>query len=144
MPAPAPPALGAALVNATRREAAELVVPPDLPLDDLTDGVLGWRDAKSPLRGYLLARRDGALVGLVLRAADSPGSRRVNAMCDLCREARKGDEVTLFTARRAGQRGRDHNTVGRYLCVDLTCVEQPLSPGLDARFDLLLAAVQHG
>ena len=83
--------------------------------------MLGWRDPKAPLRGYLIRWLDGELVGLSLRAAESRMSVRVAAMCLLCQSVHAGNEVSLFTARRAGKAGRDGNTIGTYMCADLTC-----------------------
>ena len=86
--------------------------------------VLGWRDPKAPLRGYLVLERDGRLLGISLRAADTRMSGRTPAMCLLCQTALSGDAVSLFTARRAGEAGRNGNTVGTYICADLRCSER--------------------
>jgi treble-clef zinc-finger protein len=43
------------------------------------------------------------------------------AMCLLCQTAQAGSDVSLFTARRAGEAGRSGNTVGTHVCADLTC-----------------------
>jgi hypothetical protein len=42
-------------------------------------------------------------------------------MCLLCQTTQPGDGVSLFTARRAGEAGRNGNTVGTYICADLAC-----------------------
>ncbi len=42
-------------------------------------------------------------------------------MCLLCESTQSGAEVSLFTARRAGEAGRNGNTVGQYVCADLAC-----------------------
>jgi hypothetical protein len=42
-------------------------------------------------------------------------------MCLLCRTTHSGGDVTFFTARRAGQAGRNGNTGGQYMCADLRC-----------------------
>ena len=34
------------------------------------------------------------------------------------------DAVSLFTARRVGEAGRNGNTVGTYMCADLRCAER--------------------
>ncbi|MGY1813011.1 FBP domain-containing protein [Blastococcus sp. SYSU D00820] len=115
-------------VNCSRGEANALTLPKDfgtLPWDELE--VLGWRDAKAPLRGYLVLWRDGAPVGVALRAADTRMSSRTPAMCLLCSTAQSGDAVSLFTARRAGEAGRNGNTVGTYMCADLRCAERARS-----------------
>ena len=109
-------------INCSRGEAQSLALPKDfaaLAWDDLE--VLGWRDPKAPLRGYLVAESDGAAVGIALRAAESRMSSRTAAMCLLCQTAQPGDNVSLFTAKRVGEAGRDGNTVGTYVCADLAC-----------------------
>jgi hypothetical protein len=109
-------------VNCSRGEAAAVTLPKgldDLAWDELA--VLGWRDVKAPLRGYLVLEREGRPLGIALRAADTRMSSRTTAMCLLCQTAQAGDAVSLFTARRAGAAGRDGNTVGTYICADLAC-----------------------
>ncbi|RBY97664.1 FBP domain-containing protein [Blastococcus sp. TF02-8] len=109
-------------VNCSRGEAAGLALPrdfADLPWAELE--LLGWRDPKAPLRGYLVVERDGGPVGIALRAADTRMSARTPAMCLMCRTAQSGDAISLFTARRTGEAGRNGNTVGTYMCADLRC-----------------------
>ena len=112
-------------VNCSRGEAQSLALPKDfaaLAWGDLE--VLGWRDPKAPLRGYLVAESDGAAVGIALRAAESRMSSRTAAMCLLCQTTQSGDAVSLFTARRMGEAGRNGNTVGTYICADLGCSQR--------------------
>ncbi|MGY1716213.1 FBP domain-containing protein [Geodermatophilus sp. SYSU D01106] len=109
-------------VNCSKGEANSATLPRDLgdlPWDTLD--VLGWRDPKAPLRGYLVVQREGRPVGIALRAAESRMSARRTVMCLLCRSTQPGDAVSLFTARRAGEAGRNGNTVGTYVCADLGC-----------------------
>ena len=109
-------------VNCSKGEANSATLPrdlADLPWDELE--VLGWRDPKAPLRGYLVVQREGRPVGIALRAADTRMSARRSVMCLLCQSAQSGDAVSLFTARRAGEAGRNGNTVGTYVCADLAC-----------------------
>jgi hypothetical protein len=116
------PQLRRSFVNCSRGEANAMTLPRNFPAtawDDLV--VLGWRDPKAPLRGYLVVERDGQPVGIAVRAADTRMSARTTAMCLLCQTAQAGSDVSLFTARRAGERGRDGNTVGTYMCADLGC-----------------------
>jgi hypothetical protein len=112
-------------VNCSRGEATSLTLPKGFDALDW-DGleVLGWRDARAPLRGYLVVPLDGQPVGVALRAADTAMSSRTPAMCLLCQTAQSGDAVSLFTARRAGEAGRKGNTVGTYICADLGCSER--------------------
>jgi hypothetical protein len=112
-------------VNCSKGEANSVTLPRDLdqlPWEDLE--LLGWRDAKAPLRGYLVVPRDGRPVGIALRAADTRMSGRTAAMCLLCQTGRSGDGISLFTARRIGDAGRNGNTVGTYICADLGCAQR--------------------
>src|SRR3954454_9692925 len=68
-------------VNCSRGEASTLSLPrsfAETAWDDLV--VLGWRDPKAPLRGYLVVDRDSGPVGVVARADDSRMSARTTAM----------------------------------------------------------------
>ncbi len=42
-------------------------------------------------------------------------------MCSLCLTTHPGSGVSLMTARKAGAAGREGNSVGVYMCTDLTC-----------------------
>ncbi|TFV64085.1 FBP domain-containing protein [Geodermatophilus sp. DF01-2] len=109
-------------VNCSRGEADAMTLPRTFaatPCDELV--VLGWRDPEAPLRGYLVVERDGQPVGVAVRAADTRMSSATPAMCPLCQTAQSGSDVSLFTARRKGDAGRDGNTVGTYICADLAC-----------------------
>ncbi len=66
-------------------------------------------------------------MGIALRAADTRMSARRSVMCLLCQSAQSGDAVSLFTARRAGEAGRNGNTVGTYVCADLACATRARS-----------------
>ena len=112
-------------VNCSQGEAKGLALPKDfaeLDWDELE--LLGWRDPKAPLRGYLVLATDERPVGIAVRAAESRMSVRTTAMCLLCQTTQAGDAVSLFTARRSGEAGRNGNTVGTYMCADLGCAER--------------------
>ncbi|WP_412540456.1 FBP domain-containing protein [Longispora sp. K20-0274] len=112
------------MVNCSRGEATGLTLPKtfaDLDWEGLD--LLGWRDPRAPLRGYVITWRDDTPVGVALRAAESTMSARRAAMCLLCRTVHSADNVSLFTARRAGSAGRAGNTIGTYICADLGCCE---------------------
>jgi predicted nucleic acid-binding protein len=110
------------MINCSRGEATNMTLPRDFAILDWDRlDFLGWRDPKAPLRGYVVTWTDGGPVGMQLRAAESTTRRRMTAMCQLCRSSRSADTVSLFTARRVGQAGRDGNTIGTYVCTDLTC-----------------------
>ncbi|MRG59544.1 FBP domain-containing protein [Agromyces sp. CFH 90414] len=83
----------------------------------------GWRDPRIPERGYLVTELDGEAVGVVLRAAERTGSRHRAAICSLCHTQQPGDQVVLFSARRAGAAGERGDSVGTYICADLACQE---------------------
>ncbi|MCZ2815720.1 FBP domain-containing protein [Modestobacter sp. VKM Ac-2984] len=118
-------AIRRSMVNCSRSEAASLTPPRDLDeLDWASLDVLGWRDAKAELRGYLVHEQDGDPVGIALRAADTKMSSRRSAMCLLCHSVQSAADVSLFTARRVGEAGRNGNTVGTYICADLDCASR--------------------
>ena len=118
-------AIRRAMVNCSRSEAAALTPPRDLgELDWASLDVLGWRDPKAELRGYLVHEQADGVVGVALRAADTKMSSRRSAMCLLCRTVQTADAVSLFTARRVGEAGRNGNTVGTYICADLGCAHR--------------------
>ena len=54
-------------------------------------------------------------------------------MCNICHTMQPGNQVALFSARRAGDAGRRGDSVGTYVCADLSCHESvrlahPLAP----------------
>jgi len=113
-------------LNCSQGEAKGLTLPKGFAdLDWAALDLPGWRDPKAPLRGYLVVETDtgGAIrpVGIAVRAAESRMSARTTVMCLLCQTAQSGDAVSLFTARRSGEAGRNGNTVGTYICADLAC-----------------------
>jgi hypothetical protein len=109
-------------VNCSQGEAKGLTLPKEFPTLQWSElELLGWRDPKAPLRGYLVVEVDEGPVGIAVRAADSRMSGRTAAMCLLCQTTQAGDAVSLFTARRTGEAGRNGNTVGTYMCADLAC-----------------------
>ena len=66
-------------------------------------------------------------------------------MCNLCHTMQPGDQVALFTARKAGDAGDNGDSIGTYICADLSCHENvrlaaPLAPNemrasVDRRID---------
>jgi FBP C-terminal treble-clef zinc-finger len=109
-------------VNASRSEAAKLTLPArfaSLDWDRLD--FLGWRDEKMPQRGYLVSQTGDRLVGLMLRAPDGGSGKNRKVLCDLCRDVFSEEDVYLWVAKRAGQSGRDGNTVGTLICAQFVC-----------------------
>ncbi len=81
-------------VNCSRGEAEAMTLPrtfAETPWEELV--VLGWRDPRAPLRGYLVVQRDGGPVGVAVRAADTRMSSATPAMCLLCQTAQSGSDV---------------------------------------------------
>ncbi|MGW5847927.1 FBP domain-containing protein [Streptomyces sp. NPDC055254] len=114
-------AIRAAFVNCTKGEAKRLAVPRDLadrPWGDLD--YLGWRDPQSPERTYLVAELDGRPTGLALRCPGSPSGQNRRSMCSVCVTTHVGG-VSLMVAPKSGQAGKQGNSVGVYLCSDLSC-----------------------
>ena len=112
-------------INCSRGEAQGLALPKGFAgLDWAELDLLAWRDPKAPLRGYLVSETAEGPVGIAVRAADSRMSGRTAVMCLLCQTAQTGDAVSLFTAKRVGEAGRNANTVGTYICADLDCASR--------------------
>lgn len=119
--------------NASRSEVAKLTLPRDFDaLDWGRLDFLGWRDGKMPLRGYLVVPRSEGLTGVMLRAPEGGAKKNRSVLCELCRDVFSKEDVLLWVAKRAGQPGRDGNTVGTLICADFLCcsnvrVEPPAS-----------------
>ncbi|MFK3983353.1 FBP domain-containing protein [Micromonospora sp. NPDC050397] len=112
----------ASFVNCTRGEAQRLALPRDLatrPWDDLD--FFGWRDPAAPQRAYLVAESGDGIVGVALRLASAHAGRARRNMCSLCLTTHTGGGVSLMTARKAGRGGQQGNSVGLYICADLSC-----------------------
>jgi hypothetical protein len=120
-------------VNADSDELRVAAMPIDFVLTDWDHlDFLAWRDPRTRGRGYLITERDGEPTGVVLRAAEG-SSRARSAMCNLCHTMQPADQVTMFTARKAGRSGESGDSIGTYMCADLSCHENvrlamPLAP----------------
>jgi len=121
-------------VNATDSEIDQFELPLEYLLVDWEHvDALAWRDRTVRHRGYLVTLIDDEPVGIVLRAADPPASRHRAAMCSLCHTQQPANQVTMFSALRAGDAGLKGDSIGTYLCSDLSCQENvrlpaPLAP----------------
>lgn len=99
----------------------------DIPLPGLHETVwedrefLGWRDPETPHRGYLVFWDGNRPVGVRVRAAQSTMPPGRAAMCSLCHTQQPAPQVSLFVAAKTGAAGRKGDTVGTYLCRDLSC-----------------------
>ncbi|WP_431802991.1 FBP domain-containing protein [Microbacterium sp. bgisy203] len=134
----------AALVNASPDERDRMAVPLSFVLADWDHlDFLAWPDPDNRGRGYVVVEHEGVPTGVVVRAAS--GSRSRAAMCNICHTMQPGNQVSLFTARRAGEPGERADSVGTYICTDLGCHENvrlaaPLAPSevrasVDRRID---------
>lgn len=113
-------AIRASFVNASLRERKAIVLPADLgdtPWQDLD--YVGWRDPKLPLLGYVLVELEGEPVGVLLRQAQRTPLGR--AQCSWCEDVQLPSPVAFFGAKRAGEAGRNGNTVGTLVCTDFAC-----------------------
>ncbi|WP_040159550.1 FBP domain-containing protein [Nigerium massiliense] len=106
----------------------------DATLWDTLD-YLGWIDPASPTNAYIVAEshpglaqilsgdkgRPGDLAGVALRLPKSRPLRGRRGLCNLCRTQHRGVDAVMMVAPRAGEAGRNYNTVGTYICADLAC-----------------------
>ncbi|MFJ3526739.1 FBP domain-containing protein [Streptomyces sp. DT20] len=109
-------------VNCSKGEAKRLPLPRDLDelrWDDLD--FLGWRDLSAPGRSYIVTEHDGRTAGITLRFPSQQRGFLHRSMCSLCLTTHPGSGVSLMTARKTGQSGREGNSVGLYMCTDLAC-----------------------
>lgn len=112
-----------AFVNATEDELARMPIPGlHETLWDQRE-YLGWRDAQAAQRGYLVHwdEAEEKPIGIILRAAAGSLRPGIAAMCSFCHSPQPATQVRLFSAPRAGESGRNGNTLGSYICEDLAC-----------------------
>lgn len=110
----------ASLVNASLRERKALTLPPNfaaLAWDDLD--YLGWRDPKVPGIGYVIARLEEGPVGILLTQAK--GRMQTRPQCSWCTDVHLPNEVVFYSAKRAGQAGRNGNTIATLACANFEC-----------------------
>lgn len=122
----------ASFVNADADELRVMEMPHDFVLIDWDYlDFLSWRDPSAGRRGYVLVQHEGGVMGIVLRSTD-PGRAR-SGLCNICHTMQPGNQVALFSARRTGDAGARGDSVGTYICADLSCHENvrlahPLAP----------------
>lgn len=110
----------ASLVNTSRRETNQAVLPDLAQLDWTKLDYLGWHDLKRPLESYVVLEVENKVVGIGLRAAPRSVARR-KAMCAWCQDIVATADVSMYVARRAGPLGRRGDTVGTLICTDFDC-----------------------
>lgn len=64
---------------------------------------------------------EGKLTGVLLRAPEGGSGKNRAVLCELCRDVFSKDDVYLWVAKRAGQSGKDGNTVGTLICAEFGC-----------------------
>jgi hypothetical protein len=122
----------ASFVNADAEELRVMEMPHDFLLVDWDYlDFFAWRDPSAGRRGYVLVQHEDGIRGVVLRVSE-PGRAR-SGMCNICHTMQPGTQVALFSARRAGQAGARGDSVGTYMCADLSChdnvrLAHPLAP----------------
>lgn len=100
-----------------------------LPLPGLHETIwddrefLGWRDGQAAQLGYLVHwdASEEHPIGIVVRAASGSMRAGIAAMCSFCHSPQPATQVRLFSTPRAGEAGRNGNTLGTYICEDLAC-----------------------
>lgn len=128
-------AIRASFANCSQGEAKRIPMPRDLaetPWSELD--FLGWRDLGAQDRAYLVTPRGDGLTGVTLRSATTRKGFLRRNLCSLCFTTHPGG-VALMTGRKAGDAGRQGNSVGLYLCSDLACsryIRGTKSPGAAA------------
>lgn len=111
----------ASFLNASRKEAASLTLPPDFAdIDFEVLDFLGWQDPKLPRRSYLAAwSGDGSAVAVLLQPAEQRTLAR--AQCSWCEDVTLRNDVQFFAARKAGPAGRNGDTIGTLICANFGC-----------------------
>lgn len=121
----------ASIINAGERERRTLALPPGFPnIEWSPAGTLSWLDQRARGRGYLLRSRNGRLEGLLVRATQATDLPHRAIMCSLCRFTARFNEVCLYVATRTGRAGARGDSVGRYICTELSCVDRMQDPPL--------------
>lgn len=134
-----------ALRNATAEEVKHLTVPIGFYIADWDhQDFYAWVDPRHAGRGYLIVQTGAEATGIVLRRAEGH-SRARSALCNICHTMQPGDQVAMFTARKAGQAGERGDSIGTMMCADLSCHDNvrlaaPLAPSevrasVDRRID---------
>jgi hypothetical protein len=113
-------AIRESFANASRKELTDLTLPAGFAEIDWSKlDYLGWRDPKYAKRAYIVVPVDDAVIGVVLKQADADPRRR--AQCSWCQDVTLPNDVVFYGARRAGNAGRNGNTLGILVCENFEC-----------------------
>ncbi|MCU1405860.1 MAG: translation elongation factor [Glaciihabitans sp.] len=108
------------LVNTSLRERKSLTLPAHFHETDWDKlDYFGWRDPKVPGIGYVIVELEDGPAGILLRQAD--GSARSRPQCSWCEDVTLPNDVVLYSTKRAGQAGRNGNTIGTLACANFEC-----------------------
>jgi len=110
----------ASFINASRKEASSLTLPPsfdEIDFDRLD--YLGWTDPKLPRRAYVIAPGTDGPIGVLLQHAEQ--RFRTKALCSWCEDVTLRNDVQFFSARKAGAAGRNGGTIGTLICTNFGC-----------------------
>lgn len=129
----------ASFINASARERSAVIIPELADVDWDRLDFFGWRTPKLPLAAYAVIPVDDGLVGIVFRQIEQRTLARTQ--CAWCEDVTLPNDVVLFSARRAGQAGRNGNTVGTLVCEHFECSEnvRRLPPPAYLGFDVQAA-----
>ena len=105
--------------NVSVRERKEIPIPDleQVAWDDID--LLGWRDPKKPLVGYVVTVVDDVPVGVALRQTEQ--TPRGRTQCVWCADVTLPNDVVMFSAKRAGPAGRRGDTIATYACAQFEC-----------------------
>ncbi len=113
-------AIRASFLNASRKEASSLTLPPGFDQIDFDRlDYLGWSDPKFPRRAYVIAENGDRSVGILLQRAEQRITRK--ALCSWCEDVTLPEDVQFFAARKAGAAGRNGDTIGTLICATFRC-----------------------
>lgn len=112
--------LRSSIINASKREIADLALPLDFADTDWERlDYFGRRDRKTPRRAVVVVEFDDRPVGVMLRQAEA--SPRSRAQCSWCQDVNLTNEVVFYAAKRAGEAGRKGDTIGTLVCAEFGC-----------------------
>lgn len=111
-------AIRASFLNVSVRERKTIPLPDLDAVNWESLDFLGWRDAKQPLLGYVVADVAGETTGILLRQAEVRGAR---AQCSWCEDVQLPAPVVFFGAKRTGDAGRRGDTIGTLICAGFEC-----------------------